>query len=124
MFEDGGLGIQLSIAQTANDLRRMFDNAIEDRLVERNDQLHDAYNRLLAYTQRIETQLAERNRQLAAAQAELATKTQQLAAKQSELQEVIAFNDFQASERHLTKIALEKVRREAARLRDIGSQPT
>ena len=119
MFEDGGLGLQLSIAHTVDSAAKIVDNIFERREANRNDQLHNAYNRLLAYAQRIETQLAERNRQLAAAQAELATKTEQLGAKQNELQEI-----FQAYTRHMRINTLEKARREAARLRDIDSQST
>ena len=124
MFEDGGLGIQLSISRTVDDLRVCSTTLFGIAWSTSIDQLHDAYNRLLAYTQRIETQLDERNRQLAAAQAELATKTQQLGAVQNALQEVYVANAWNDSDRRMDMEIIQELRRELAALKGAGSQPT
>lgn len=124
MFEDGGLGLQLSISRTVDDASSIFDNIFRRGVVNQIDQLHDAYNRLLAHTQRIETQLDERNRQLAVAQAELATKTQQLGAVQHALQEVYVANAWNDSDRRIDMEIIQELRRELAALKGAGSQPT
>lgn len=121
--DDNGLGFQLAFSRTVDTVYGMFERSREDDLLDYIDRLRSGYNRLLGQAQSVERALQERNQQLVAAQNELALRTQQLEASQNELKAVYARNAFEASERRLTMIALQNLRRADDRERLAGSKP-
>lgn len=121
--DDGGLGFQLSMYRLIDDLSEARQIGRENALTDQVDRLRAGYNRLLTYAQGVERDLEERNRQLSAVQNDLALRTQQLEAAQNELKTVYARNAFEASQRHMTMIAVQDRLRERDRQRLAGSQP-